>query len=86
MIGNKGAGSRLGETSTGRRRCCNTNFCALSAECGVLLFGRLASCLLLLLFSLLPTGIGVVFLHGFGENIGLLAEILLDTRLHPGQQ
>jgi hypothetical protein len=39
--------------------------------------------LLLLLFSLLPTGIGVVFLHGFGENIGLLAEILSDTRLHP---
>src|SRR6266481_1676922 len=37
----------------------------------------LASSLLLLLFSLLPTGIGVVFLHGFGENIGLLAEVLL---------
>ena len=33
--------------------------------------------LLLLLFSLLPTGIGVVFLHTFGENVSLLAEILL---------
>jgi hypothetical protein len=32
---------------------------------------------LLLLFSLLPTGIGIVFLHVFGMKIGLLAEILL---------
>src|SRR5271166_4223215 len=38
---------------------------------------RLASSLLLLLFSLLPTGIGVEFLHRLGENIGLLTEILL---------
>src|ERR1022692_4643899 len=33
--------------------------------------------LLLLIFRLLPTGIGVEFLHGFGERIRLLAEILL---------
>ena len=33
----------------------------------------LASSLLLLIFSLLPTGIGVVFLHGFGDN----GEVLL---------
>src|ERR1035437_6385488 len=47
-----------------------------ATEC--LLLGFLpASILLLLLFRLLPTGIGVVFAHGFGENIGLLAEILL---------
>src|ERR1017187_7734886 len=37
----------------------------------------LASSFVRLLFSLLPTGVGVVFLHRFGENIGLLAEILL---------
>jgi hypothetical protein len=37
----------------------------------------LASGLLLLHFGLLPTGIGIVFLHRFRENIGLLAEILL---------
>ncbi len=27
------------------------------------------------LFCLMPTGIGVVFLHGFGESLGLLAKI-----------
>src|SRR5258706_1882113 len=32
---------------------------------------------LLLLFSLLPTGIGVVFLHALGENFGFLTEIFL---------
>ena len=32
---------------------------------------------LLLLFSLLPTGIGVVFLHALGENFGVLTEIFL---------
>ena len=32
---------------------------------------------LLLVFRLLPTGTGVEFLHGFGERIRLLAEILL---------
>src|SRR5271165_1098107 len=37
----------------------------------------LASNLLLLLFTLLPTGIGVVFLDRLGESIGLLPEILL---------
>src|ERR1035438_2304196 len=37
----------------------------------------LASSLLLLLFSLLPTGVGVVFLHGSGQGVSLLAEILL---------
>src|SRR6266853_1072191 len=52
-----------------------------------------ASNLVLLLFSLLPTGIGVVFLHSFGVSIGLLAEILLihhsiqanDERHHAGR-
>jgi hypothetical protein len=32
--------------------------------------------LLLLIIVLCPTGIEVVFLHGLGENIGLLPEIL----------
>jgi hypothetical protein len=49
-----------------------------SAATRCLLLGfLLGSSLLLLLFSLLPTGIGVVFLHSFGENISLLAEVLL---------
>lgn len=43
--------------------------------------GRLILCLpalsSLLVLSLFPGGIGVVLLHGFGENIGLLAQILL---------
>ncbi len=30
-----------------------------------------------LLFRLAPTGIGVVFVHGFAECFGLLAEVLL---------
>src|SRR4029077_3790542 len=38
---------------------------------------RLASSLFLLLFSLLPTGIGFVFLYGLGESLGLFAKILL---------
>src|SRR5260370_28613715 len=38
---------------------------------------RSASGLLLLLLGLFPTGIRVVLLHAFGENFGLLAEILL---------
>jgi hypothetical protein len=37
----------------------------------------LADSLLLLVFALLPARIGVVFVYGFGKNIGLLAEILL---------
>src|SRR5258708_20767751 len=45
-------------------------------------------------FSLLPTGIGVVFLHARGENFGLLAKILLihnsilvnDEGHHAGRQ
>src|SRR5580704_15160696 len=42
------------------------------------LLGFLLRCsFFLLLFGFFPTGIGVVFLHGFGEDIGLLAEILL---------
>src|SRR5208283_4636290 len=63
-----------------------------ATECRLLGF-LLDSSLLLLLFSLLPTGIGVVFLHTFGENIGLPAEILLihhavlgdDERHHTGR-
>src|SRR5260370_23847692 len=54
---------------------------------------RSASGLLLLLLGLFPTGIRVVLLHAFGENFGLLAEILLvhdsiranDKCHHPGR-
>ena len=46
-----------------------------AAKCGdrTLLLGVVAGRFFLLLISLLPTGIGVVFLHGLGEYIGLLA-------------
>src|SRR5580700_11820868 len=43
------------------------------SELGVLSVGSF----FLLIFSLPPTGIGIVFLHGFGVVISLLAEILL---------
>src|SRR5208282_2952866 len=48
-----------------------------SAERPFPLFGRLDSHLFLLLFSLLPARTGVVFRHGFTENVGLFAEIFL---------
>jgi hypothetical protein len=48
-----------------------------SAEKLPLLVFLLADSLLRLVFRLLPAGIRVVFVHRFGGNIGLLAEILL---------
>src|SRR5258706_10356450 len=41
------------------------------------LFFLLSRSLPLRFFSLLPAGIGIVFLHGFGDNAGLFSEILL---------
>src|SRR5580658_620097 len=53
----------------------------------------IARSLVRLLYSLLPLGIGIVFLHGLGECIGLFPEVLLihhaivgnDECHHPGR-
>src|SRR5271165_1750224 len=52
--------------------------CAVDGgEEGFLFSFQVASIFLLLAFSPLPSGIGLVFPHSFGENIGLVAEISL---------
>jgi len=55
-----------------------------TTDCGLLIIRRRliiglrrACNLFLLIFRLLPTGIGVVFLHGSGNSVSLRAKILL---------
>jgi hypothetical protein len=71
------AGRSQGNLTVGDIRTGIINVPALHrSDCAHLPFALgLAGSLILLLVSLSPTGIGIVFLHGFGENIGLFLSL-----------